>query len=187
MEDGRTKILLVSDSHGDLDALAAALKSGGTCDRAVFLGDGAADIESLSQRGISWPPLAAVKGNVDLRSSLPEALMMEECGLRILITHGHRQGVQHGLGGLVAGARISGAQAAFFGHTHHPCLGRAGGLILVNPGSLSRPRGPSEGSFAIVELGPEGFASADFFMILKKGRTLRAVPAPESFASKPVL
>jgi uncharacterized protein len=43
------------------------------------------------------------------------------------------------------------AKAFFFGHTHVPFMAHINGILLLNPGSLSRPRGCWGPSFAVVE------------------------------------
>lgn len=188
MREAAVRILLVSDSHGDLDALAVAVKyARERSDMAIFLGDGAADLEGLSLRGEPSPPWTAVRGNMDSSSRSPEAMMLDLASLRIMLTHGHRQGVQYGLGRLVSAARLSGADMAFFGHTHRPCFGTLEGLTLLNPGSLSRPRGPEEGSFALVVIGEDGSVDAEFLSLSRSSRGYKVHPAPKDLAAKPEL
>lgn len=43
-------------------------------------------------------------------------------------------------------------QAALFGHTHIPLVEAQGDVLLVNPGSLSRPRGGSAPGCALLTI-----------------------------------
>ncbi len=63
-------------------------------------------------------------------------------------------GVGFGLGGLQAKMDELGANMAFFGHTHQLGVEVINGKLLLNPGSISYPRGKYTaigGTFAIVE------------------------------------
>ncbi|MBO7376534.1 MAG: metallophosphoesterase family protein, partial [Clostridia bacterium] len=50
--------------------------------------------------------------------------------------HGHKYGVKGGLVRLAAAAAARGCRAAFYGHTHAPCVKMKDGVLLVNPGTL---------------------------------------------------
>ncbi len=49
----------------------------------------------------------------------------------------------------------------FFGHTHLPFWEVMQGVLLLNPGSLSRPRGSFGPSFAVLEAPPLGMGAID--------------------------
>ena len=60
----------------------------------------------------------------------------------LYMTHGHREHVKQGAGGLVAEARRYGAQIALYGHTHViDCRQEEDGLWVLNPGAASRSAG----------------------------------------------
>ncbi|HOX17059.1 MAG TPA: metallophosphoesterase family protein [Spirochaetales bacterium] len=150
------RILVVSDTHGELGALAAVLsKLGERADLLVHCGDGAEDAERAKSLGLPCPPVVAVRGNVDLDRRLPASRSLSVDGIPILILHGNAW--LDGAGSLLPlalhGAE-KGAALVLFGHTHHPALADAGGLVLVNPGSLSRPRGGRGKSFALLRVDP---------------------------------
>ncbi len=140
------KILIMSDSHGNVDAMRRVIKLHRDADRIVFLGDGLADAiacESEFDR-----PILRVKGNCDgawtgLYKDVPEAQPVEVMGHRILLTHGHRFGVKGGAGNLASFAASSGYDIALFGHTHEPQESylhtSEGPIYLFNPGSLTYP------------------------------------------------
>ena len=83
----RMKFIVFSDSHGDVDHMirAVRLENPALC---FFLGDGEYDLTRLQRRFPSLP-VNAVRGNCDLRSTLPRALTCAAGGVRIVATHGH--------------------------------------------------------------------------------------------------
>ena len=63
-------------------------------------------------------------------------------GVRIYITHGHRERVGMLSSGIVSQrAYEEHCALAFFGHTHRMMLERENGVWVCNPGSISLPRG----------------------------------------------
>ena len=84
--------------------------------------------------------MAMVMGNNDFFSMLDREREIEIVGHKILLTHGHYYGVSMGPEGLADEARSRGCDIAMFGHTHKPFLGEIGGVMVLNPGSLSYPR-----------------------------------------------
>jgi len=153
VDAGRTAdFLVVSDSHGDADALArvfswAGRKGIGTV---AFLGDGVRDLDRAADRSGFRFFYRTVRGNGDDDPSLPFQRSVDFAGRRFLLAHGHAHGVLDGLDSLAFAARAANAEAALFGHTHIPFSAEYRGLLFLNPGSLSRPRGGSEPSFAVV-------------------------------------
>lgn len=159
-----TTLLILSDSHGRADRVAEAIQRVKP-DGILFAGDGVRD---LSYCDLPCP-LWAVRGNCDWMTSplvLNGAAFMPEDeelvtieGIRILLTHGHKQGVKSGLGGAVAHAVRRQADLLVFGHTHIPLelrlspdesttLALQKPLTVFNPGSLG-DRVPSFGTLTI--------------------------------------
>ena len=66
---------------------------------------------------------------------------------RFLLLHGHQCA---GELAMIYKARMAGAQAVCFGHSHIPFLTWEEGILLLNPGSLSRPRGCSQPGCALL-------------------------------------
>lgn len=134
----RMKILLVSDSHGDDNQLKKLLKKVGKMDAVFHMGD------SENSRGYMESlvdcPLYIVKGNCDYGSVLPQKLIVEMGGHKFYISHGDRERVDFGLDIIKENARMNDADVALFGHTHKPVIDYDGGIVAVNPGSISRPR-----------------------------------------------
>lgn len=149
------KILVVSDTHrsfGPLYDLAEREKP----DLLLHLGDGESDVDDL-QAVLETLPVRAVAGNCDYSATLPDRLLFEADGVRILMTHGHRMGVRQGCERLLREAVGCGAQLALFGHTHCQHLQCENGIVLMNPGSLTHPRdgAPGYGVITIQQQTPQ--------------------------------
>ncbi len=146
------RLLVVSDTHGDWKSLATVLELLGRSVQALLhLGDGSADVRAAMRSGAPMPPAYGVRGNVDSDPSVPLLRRFDALGRTIMLAHGHRYPLGEGTGCLSAAAQEESARAFFFGHTHVPHVEEQGSVILLNPGSLSRPRGPWGPSLAIVE------------------------------------
>lgn len=140
------RVLVLSDSHGDVYKLRRAIDSQPTAKLIVFLGDGEYDIDSVECR----VPVIKVRGNCDFGSSLPLNFTDEICGKKIYCTHGFRENVKYTTENLISVAKSHGAHIALYGHTHVPVTSYDGGLYLVNPGSVR------EGSFAVIDITDSG-------------------------------
>ena len=154
------RLLVLSDTHGRITTLEAVLKwvKCLAVDTAVFLGDGIRDI-SRADAGFS-PEWKFVRGNNDDTFSVPEADVLDFCGHRFFLCHGHRYSLYGGFHTLIAAARNREAQAVLFGHTHAPYCDTAEGIRLINPGSIGRPRAGIGPTFAIIECATEPAAGS---------------------------
>ena len=72
--------------------------------------------------------------------------------------------MKRGLGELCRRAAQLGCVAAFYGHTHLARVDCLGPLTLVNPGSLSWPRGGALPSYAVAGTSPDGLAASVVFV-----------------------
>ena len=135
------RIGILSDSHGDEDALRELVSEMGRLDALCFLGDVSDDArfleELLWQRG-GQTALYAVKGNNDFYTQEPEEIVVTLGGKRILMVHGHRHGVKQGLLRLSLYAQQKGADVVLFGHTHMAHVSGDGGMLLINPGAAGK-------------------------------------------------
>lgn len=59
---------------------------------------------------------------------------------KILLTHGHEFYVDFEFDTISIYAKKQNCSIVVFGHTHVPLLKEANGILLINPGSTSRPR-----------------------------------------------
>ena len=154
------RIGVLSDSHGDTDALRGLMDKMGRLDALCFLGDVSEDAryieQRLSLRSIK-PAFYAVKGNNDIYSAEPEEMTVYLGEKKFLLVHGHRQRVKQGLMGLSLRAREVQADVVLFGHTHQACCTYDGDILLLNPGSAGRGSWASRlPSAAVVSVGKEG-------------------------------
>ena len=107
------KILVLSDSHGNVSNMAAAVEQ--SAPRMIFhLGDCWRDAEKL--------------------------LFVED--KRILLCHGHTYGVKQSLLTAGYAAEEQNLDLFLFGHTHRPLVDRRGKTLFVNPGSIGDYRRP---------------------------------------------
>jgi len=162
------RLLVFSDTHGDSEALAAVLEwaKNQPVDAAVFLGDGVSDVVRSP-----WRPggLKIIRGNSDFDESIrpPDAALLDFAGRRFFLCHGHRYSLGGGFDTLVAAARSHNADAALFGHTHVPFCQTLGGLLLLNPGSVGRPRSSIGATFAVIECQSETTLKSVFWQVAK--------------------
>lgn len=152
--------LVLSDSHGRtkniLEALSRQIRRP---DGIIFLGDGLRDLMYCEVGDI---PVYSVRGNCDTSSffgdiSSDDVRIIEACGKRIMLTHGHLYGVKSGLSRLIYAAAEKNADVVVFGHTHAPLEMRIDSsdsdildkpLYLLNPGSV----GGYDGDFGILTI-----------------------------------
>ncbi len=146
------KILVLSDTHGDTSKAEKAIRANKEVDLIIHLGDYYRDAQKLSTL---FPHISIVYicGNCDLKTeSVSEEKIIEVCGKRIFITHGHKYSVKWDYERLISKAEEQNADILLFGHTHIPELIANGRFYLLNPGSTSEPRNDSNESYAIIEI-----------------------------------
>ena len=129
-------ILVLSDSHSSLSFMRACI-DGVKPQTVIHLGDHFDDGLAMAEE---YPQVRfyQVPGNCDkyrMDRMVAETLVEWVCGVKLFMTHGHIHRVKAGLGALIRDARITGAQAVLFGHTHIPYCEYEDGLWIVNPGS----------------------------------------------------
>ena len=139
------RILVLSDTHGNLSRLDAVLRGAGTPDAIIHLGDHASDAAKIAKRtGI---PVLSVRGNCDYDDDVPSEAVFSFEDVRLFCTHGHLYWDETALR---YRAEELGRQAVLHGHTHIPALDYDGTVLDLNPGSLSLPRGGSKPGYAML-------------------------------------
>ena len=122
-------------------------------DAVVHLGDYYDDGQTMAEEFFHIP-FYQVPGNCDRYRCPPwvsEVLVTSVFGVRLFMTHGHRQGVKSGIGRLVADARAAHATVALYGHTHlADCHQEPDGMWVLNPGS-SGSYGGTAGFIEVVD------------------------------------
>jgi putative phosphoesterase len=153
------RVLLLSDTHGQLDARIAALAQ--ECDVVVHAGDigNATVLETLRAGGAN---VIAIRGNNDVASKWPrgeraalEALEDEACvelpGGTLIAVHGDRYppAARH--------ARLRrdypDARAVVYGHSHRLVVDDAALPWILNPGAAGRARTYGGASCLVVDAG----------------------------------
>lgn len=92
----------------------------------------------------------AVTGNCDGNSIDEEEKVIQIEKVKFLLVHGHKYGVKSSLNRLFYRAEELGVDMVLFGHTHVPYLEKLSDIWVMNPGSPSRPRNGSNGSYGII-------------------------------------
>lgn len=138
IDDCRYKAMVLSDTHGDTDAILRLLPIMETCDAVIHLGDHAWDMDVVEAK--LGAKLYRVAGNNDYRSRAPSEAVIELGPCKIFATHGHLYGVNVTRSRLRARAATLGCSIALFGHTHVSAIFDDGDIAIMNPGSLRLPR-----------------------------------------------
>ena len=145
----KMKILIVSDSHGDRQALLNLKeKYEHEVDAMIHCGDSELQHDDPVLKNFIY-----VKGNCDYDTHFSNESVRDLGGYRFFITHGHLYNVRMTLQNLSYKAEEVGANIVLFGHTHY--VGSELGddkVLYVNPGSILLPRGRKEKTYAILEL-----------------------------------
>lgn len=170
------KILIVSDSHGVSDNVLRAIDKTNP-DHFIHLGDIEDDPEEIIKH-FSSPilPRIFIKGNCDYggRESLWKNAVFDLNGHRFYCCHGHSEKVNYGLATLALTCAEERCDIALFGHTHVP-FDSSGlavknppyyeednfssfnpGLRILNPGSITLPRGGYPKGYMVMDMEPDG-------------------------------
>ena len=158
------RIGIVSDSHGKVERLSAAM--GLFASRAVgaivHCGD-VGNTPCVKVLGDSGAEVYLVPGNVDRHledlqqvardSGIHFGEEVQVVGLEegqfLIATHGHDERI---LGELIAGGQFP---YVCHGHTHRVRDERIGSVRVINPGALSHPRRPRHPTVAILDTGTD--------------------------------
>ena len=133
------KVLVVSDSHGRHDLLRKAIGQEAPIDMLIHAGDVEGNLEKILGTKREYK-IYAVAGNMDWGDGLESALTFDMGGHKVFLTHGHHYGVSWTVANLRDAAEDCGAEVAIFGHTHRPFLEEQNDILLLNPGSVAKPR-----------------------------------------------
>ncbi len=144
------KIGIISDTHGDLQGAKLALTKMGHIDLLIHLGDHYEDGIALKEH--SDVNILMIRGNCDRGSMGEDELVLDLEGTRIFLVHGHQYEVKTGLNRLFYRALELGCKVALYGHTHIPVNIKKPELLILNPGSVTLPRGGSKASFGLIEI-----------------------------------
>ncbi len=138
------RILVLSDTHGRTEKscrVIDAIKPNAV----IHLGDTVRDSNDLSYI-YDEIPFYQIRGNNDF-AMLDAEHVFEIFGFRFYCAHGHTLSVSRG----IARAKEENCHAFLFGHTHKSEYFTEDGIIVMNPGSITRPRNDTF-SFGIFEI-----------------------------------
>jgi len=145
------KILVFSDSHGRTDSMLSVVKYlEKDVSHILHLGDNMPDGALLRQLFLGIP-VYYIPGNCDY-TGVPQDLLLEIEGKKLWLTHGHRYNVKAGIDRLSYAAEERSADICLFGHTHIASLTCINGVVYMNPGSISIPRGYEKTSYGVLDL-----------------------------------
>ena len=144
------RLLVLSDSHGDIPSLQMAIENEHSADVIIFLGDGLNDFEYCKCR-VYNKICIAVKGNCDsYYLDYPKSKTVSFCGKTVFCTHGDLEKVKFGPEVLREKASSSGFDIVLFGHTHKAMTTYENGIYYLNPGSVK------ENSYGIIDIEENG-------------------------------
>ena len=100
---------------------------------------------------------------MDWSDKLEDELCFTAGGHIIYLTHGHRVGVHGGTYRLTERARHLGADIAIYGHTHVPDHGTENEVLVINPGSIAKPRQQGwKKTYAVMTIDSAGKVNVQF-------------------------
>ena len=141
------RIGVFSDTHGSVENLFSLLPRLGTLDSVFHLGDVTGDAKRIADRLNTG--FVSVRGNCDGWAREPLEQIVTWHGHRILLLHGH---LYAGRLALLYHAKEQNCSVVCFGHSHVASIETHDGVLLLNPGSLSRPRSGQGPSCAILQV-----------------------------------
>ena len=156
----KVKALVISDSHFNRAIVNSILLSEKDADILLFCGDGIGDIIDSAA---NLPRVVAfVRGNNDPASypfayservellKIPRVVSFSIADCPVIMTHGDGFSFFDPTEDSIEMAQMNGAQVILSGHTHRGLVAVKRGVLSLNPGSVSRPRG-SPASFAVLD------------------------------------
>ena len=132
------RILIISDTHSEDMVFADVVQDAGHYDVLIHAGD-AEGSEDIYEE-VCGTPFYYVAGNNDFFTDAFYERVVELDGCRIYMVHGHQMKLEKGYDLVRKEAASRNADIAVFGHSHTPVAEYRGGILLLNPGSLSWPR-----------------------------------------------
>lgn len=137
------KIIVLSDTHGNLPPALKAISDIGSIDLILHLGDNVEDAKTISDgTGVQY---RAVRGNRDWHSDAPYLAFWELEGIKIMALHGHLEDIsrnepeeerQAKFRKLADKAKRGNAGIVLYGHDHLAEKFYVEGILFFNPGEM---------------------------------------------------
>lgn len=143
------ELLIFSDNHRDRDIVKKLVQQYPNADRIISLGDSEMKEYELTELNIF-----GVKGNYPFEPNFPKELTFVFENTKVYLTHGHHFSVKMGLSRLLQYGIYNDIDIICFGHTHQPFLSEVEGILMINPGSLSKNKYHNNASYAILSIEP---------------------------------
>jgi hypothetical protein len=140
------KIIVMSDSHGDLESVKTVSEL--SADGIFHCGD-----SELSFGDSLLANMHRVQGNCDFDTNFPSSIVVEIDGTIILAVHGHEHDVKQSAHPLLYAAQECEADIVLFGHSHLYGAEMKDGVLFLNPGSTTQPRGGNQPTYAEIQWG----------------------------------
>lgn len=132
------KLLIVSDNHEDRQSIEDLIHIyEDEVDQMLHLGDSM--FNDLDQ---VWQKMIPIKGNNDRGEGYIKNTIVSLGQAKIYASHGHKLDVQKTREKLAEEAKKNGCQFACYGHTHIAKVEEIDNILVINPGSITLPRGP---------------------------------------------
>jgi len=153
--------IVVSDTHRNYTGLHGIVKNNDKADLFIHLGDGRLEVNDV-MRDFPEKNFVFVKGNCDYYSpEAPRETIVNMNGVKVLCTHGDLYRVNAGTETLAEHAKAAGCQVVLYGHTHVYSTEHRDGIYLMNPGSITTPRGKNPPSYGVLEIEDGGRIKMD--------------------------
>ena len=146
------QVLVMSDTHGDSQVIENSSWFYPNAAIMIHCGD-----SELTFSHAALADMQKVRGNCDAESAFPNEAVFDVGNVTLFVTHGHLFNVKSSMLSLSYRAKEVGANIACFGHSHLLGAEMIDDVLFVNPGSLLKPRGRKEKSFALVEVQDDHF------------------------------
>ncbi|WP_068983907.1 MULTISPECIES: metallophosphoesterase [Lysinibacillus] len=141
------QILVMSDTHGDSDVIEKVRGFYPNIDTFIHCGDSELPFSHKVLDGMK-----KVRGNCDIDQAFQDEAVFDIEDVTVFVTHGHLFNVKTSILSLSYRAKEVDAQIVCFGHSHILAAEMIEDVLFLNPGSLLKPRGRKEKSFALVEI-----------------------------------
>ncbi len=152
------KILVFSDSHGNINNIARIITLHKDIDIIIHLGDYVRDVLRIGKENPNRE-INFVGGNNDWAYNYPTEKTIEVCSKKIFITHGHIYKVKQGLTELIEKGKQLNVDLICFGHTHCSAEVYEEGMMLINPGSINISVNQNKSTYCILEISNEKIIS----------------------------
>ena len=156
------RCIVISDTHGDDRAIFKVIEKEEPFDLLIHCGDVQGDLNRIL--GMQRFGYFSVRGNCDMFADADNERCIRLGLWNVFVTHGHRYEVRNNRNRLIRAGQSRQAHVILYGHTHVPEITEDSetGILIVNPGSLSRPRQSNhKKTYAVLRLSADAHPEAE--------------------------